>query len=95
MVVIKVIEEGSKVIICVFIGNIFVVVVVYVVCVGIMAFVLIFEGKIVMGKLVQVMMYGVIMLQICGNFDVGMQFVKDVVKEVSVMIVNLINLFCL
>lgn len=52
MVVVKVKEEGSNMVICVFIGNIFVVVVVYVLCVGMCCIVVILNGKIVMGKLV-------------------------------------------
>lgn len=52
MVVVKVKEEGLEVIICVLIGNILVLVVVYVVCFGMKCIIVIFEGKIVYGKLV-------------------------------------------
>lgn len=52
MVVVKVKEEGVEVVICVFIGNIFVVVVVYVICVGLKVYIVILEGKVVLGKLV-------------------------------------------
>lgn len=52
MVVVKVKEEGNDMIMCVLIGNIFVVVVVYVVCVNMKCIVIILNGKIVFGKFV-------------------------------------------
>ncbi|MCC2639531.1 MAG: threonine synthase, partial [Moraxellaceae bacterium] len=55
------------------------------------AFVLIPEGKIAMGKLAQAMMYGAITLQIRGNFDEGMELVKQVAEHAPVTIVNSIN----
>lgn len=51
MVIFKVKEVGVKVVICVSIGNILVVVVVYVWWVGLWVFVIIFDGYVVLGKL--------------------------------------------
>jgi len=58
-----------------------------------MAFVLIPEGKIAIGKLAQTMMYGAKVIQIRGNFDEGMSLVKQVAGSAPVTIVNSINPF--
>src|SRR3989338_4245037 len=58
---------------------------------GITCFVIIPEGKIALGKLAQAMIHGAIVIQIHGNFDAGMQIVKDVANEAPVTIVNSIN----
>ena len=91
MAVTKAVEEGSKAIICASTGNTSAAAAAYAARAGITAFVLIPEGKIAMGKLAQTMMYGAVILQIRGNFDEGMQLVKEVAKEAPVTIVNSIN----
>lgn len=91
MAVTKAVEEGSKAIICASTGNTSAAAAAYAARAGITAFVLIPEGKIAMGKLAQAMMYGAITLQIRGNFDEGMQLVKEVAQEAPVTIVNSIN----
>ncbi|HAG97034.1 MAG: threonine synthase [Pseudomonadales bacterium] len=91
MAVTKAVEEGSKAIICASTGNTSAAAAAYAARAGITAFVLIPEGKIAMGKLAQAMMYGAVTLQIRGNFDEGMQLVKDVAQEAPVTIVNSIN----
>ncbi len=91
MAVTKAVEEGSKAIICASTGNTSAAAAAYAARAGIKAFVLIPEGKIAMGKLAQAMMYGAITLQIRGNFDEGMQLVKEVAEEAPVTIVNSIN----
>lgn len=93
MAVTKAVEEGSKAIICASTGNTSASAAAYAARAGIKAFVLIPEGKIAMGKLAQAMMYGAITLQIRGNFDDGMQLVKEVAAEAPVTIVNSINPF--
>ena len=93
MAVTKAVEEGSKAIICASTGNTSAAAAAYAARAGIRAFVLIPEGKIAMGKLAQAMMYGAITLQIRGNFDEGMQLVKEVAGEAPVTIVNSINPF--
>ncbi|MBA53662.1 MAG: threonine synthase [Pseudomonadales bacterium] len=93
MAVTKAVEEGSKAIICASTGNTSAAAAAYAARAGITAFVLIPEGKIAMGKLAQAMMYGAITLQIRGNFDEGMQLVKEVAEEAPVTIVNSINPF--
>ena len=44
-----------------------------------------------MGKLAQAMMYGAVIMQIRGNFDQGMELVKEVAHEAPVTIVNSVN----
>ncbi len=91
MAVTKAVEEGSKAIICASTGNTSAAAAAYAARAGITAFVLIPEGKIALGKLSQAMMHGAVVIQIKGNFDVGMQLVKDVATEAPVTIVNSIN----
>lgn len=91
MAVTKAVEAGSKAIICASTGNTSAAAAAYAARAGIKAFVLIPEGKIAMGKMAQAMMYGAITLQIRGNFDAGMQLVKEVADQAPVTIVNSIN----
>ncbi|MBD3609091.1 MAG: threonine synthase [Gammaproteobacteria bacterium] len=91
MAVTKAVEEGSKAIICASTGNTSAAAAAYAARAGITAFVLIPDGKIALGKLAQAMMHGAVVIQIKGNFDEGMQLVKDVAAEAPVTIVNSIN----
>ncbi|MBL4585275.1 MAG: threonine synthase [Pseudomonadales bacterium] len=93
MAVTKAVEDGSEAIICASTGNTSASAAAYAARAGIKAFVLIPEGKIAMGKLAQAMMYGAEIIQISGNFDEGMELVKQVAKEAPVTIVNSINPF--
>jgi threonine synthase len=93
MAVTKAVEEGSRAIICASTGNTSAAAAAYAARAGITAFVIIPEGKIAMGKLAQAMMYGAVTIQINGNFDDGMQLVKEVAEEAPVTIVNSINPF--
>jgi len=91
MAVTRAVEEGSRAIICASTGNTSASAAAYAARAGITAFVLIPEGKIALGKLAQAMMHGAIVLQIRGNFDAGMQLVKDIAMAAPVTIVNSIN----
>lgn len=91
MAVTKAVEDGSKAIICASTGNTSAAAAAYAARAGIKAFVLIPEGKIAMGKLAQAVMHGAVVIQIRGNFDDGMQLVKDVAEHAPVTIVNSIN----
>ncbi len=93
MAVTKAVEEGSEAIICASTGNTSASAAAYAVRAGIKAFVLIPDGKIALGKLAQTLMYGAEIIQINGNFDKGMQLVKDVAEHAPVTIVNSINPF--
>ena len=91
MAVTKAVEGGSRAVICASTGNTSASAAAYAARAGITAFVLIPEGKIALGKLAQAMMHGAVVLQIRGNFDAGMQLVKEVADEAPVTIVNSIN----
>ena len=93
MAVTKAVEEGARAIICASTGNTSASAAAYAARAGITAFVLIPEGKIAMGKLAQAMMHGAVVLQIKGNFDAGMELVKQVAQHAPVTIVNSINPF--
>jgi len=93
MAVTKAVEEGSRAIICASTGNTSASAAAYAARAGITCFVLIPEGKIALGKLAQAMIHGAVVIQIEGNFDAGMQLVKDVAKTAPVTIVNSINPF--
>jgi len=93
MAVTKAVEEGSKAIICASTGNTSAAAAAYAARAVITAFVLIPDGKIALGKLAQAMMHGAVVIQIHGNFDDGMQLVKEVGEEAPVTIVNSINPF--
>ena len=93
MAVTKAVEEGSKAIICASTGNTSAAAAAYAARAGITAFVLIPDGKIALGKLAQAMMHGAVVIQIKGNFDAGMQLVKDVAEHAPVTVVNSINPF--
>jgi threonine synthase len=91
MAVTKAVEEGSRAIICASTGNTSAAAAAYAARAGITCFVIIPEGKIALGKLAQAMIHGAVVIQIQGNFDAGMQIVKDVAREAPVTIVNSIN----
>ncbi|MED5388236.1 MAG: threonine synthase [Pseudomonadota bacterium] len=91
MAVTKAVEEGSTAIICASTGNTSAAAAAYAARAGITAFVIIPEGKIAMGKLAQAMMYGAVIMQIRGNFDQGMELVKQVAEKAPVTIVNSVN----
>ncbi len=93
MAVTRAVEEGSRAIICASTGNTSASAAAYAARAGIRAFVLIPDGKIALGKLAQAMMHGATVIQIRGNFDAGMQLVKEVGESAPVTIVNSINPF--
>jgi len=93
MAVTKAVEAGSQAIICASTGNTSAAAAAYAARAGIRAFVLIPEGKIALGKLAQTLMYDAKIIQISGNFDQGMQLVKEVAEHAPVTIVNSINPF--
>jgi threonine synthase len=91
MAVTQAVAEGSHAIICASTGNTSAAAAAYAARAGITAFVLIPEGKIALGKLAQAMIHGAVVIQVRGNFDVGMRLVKEVANHAPVTIVNSIN----
>ena len=84
-------EEGSKAIICASTGNTSASAAAYAARAGMECFVLIPEGNVALGKMVQAIMHGATVLQIKGNFDEGMRLVREVGREMPVTVVNSIN----
>jgi threonine synthase len=91
MAVTQAVAEGSHAIICASTGNTSAAAAAYAARAGITAFVLIPEGMIALGKLAQAMIHGAVVIQVRGNFDVGMRLVKEVADHAPVTIVNSIN----
>lgn len=89
----KAVEEGSRAIICASTGNTSASAAAYAARAGIAAFVLIPEGKIARGKLVQASIHGATVIQIQGNFDAGMRLVREMAETTPVTVVNSINPF--
>jgi threonine synthase len=85
------VQNGKKATVCSSTGNTSASASAYSARAGITAFVLIPDGKIAQGKLAQAMMHGAVVLQIAGNFDQGMQIVKEIANHAPVEIVNSIN----
>ncbi len=85
------VAEGARAIICASTGNTSASAAAYAARAGLTAFVIIPDGQIALGKLAQAMMHGAVVIQIKGNFDQGMQLVKDVAGNAPVTIVNSVN----
>jgi threonine synthase len=91
MAITQAVSEGSQAVICASTGNTSASAAAYAARAGIKAFVLIPDGKIAMGKLAQTLMYDATIIQINGNFDQGMNLVKEIADHAPVTIVNSIN----
>lgn len=89
----KALEEGSKAVICASTGNTSASASAYAARAGVKAIVLIPEGKIALGKLVQALVHGAHVIQIKGNFDEALNIVKALVKKYPITLVNSINPF--
>lgn len=87
----KAVEDGAKAVVCASTGNTSAAAAAYAARAGIRCFVLIPEGNIALGKLAQAMIHGAVVLQIQGNFDQGMQLVKQIAETAPLTIVNSIN----
>jgi threonine synthase len=87
----KAMEEGSRAVICASTGNTSASASAYAAKAGIKAIVLIPEGKIATGKLVQAMIHGAMVIQIKDNFDQALNIVRALVNEYPMTLVNSIN----
>ncbi len=85
------VAEGCRAIVCASTGNTSASAAAYAARSGMRAFVLIPEGKIAMGKLAQAIIHGAEVLQIRGNFDVGMRIVRELAEEGPITLVNSVN----
>jgi threonine synthase len=91
MAITKAVEEGARAVICASTGNTSAACAAYAARAGIKAFVIVPEGNIALGKLAQALMHGAVVMQIAGNFDQGLDIVKQIGESLPVTIVNSIN----
>ncbi|HTL48196.1 MAG TPA: threonine synthase [Verrucomicrobiae bacterium] len=93
MAISKAMEDKSKAVICASTGNTSASAAAYASRCGMKCFVLIPEGKIAKGKLMQAYRYGAKVIIIKGNFDQALELVKKVGEKTPITIVNSINPF--
>ena len=85
------VREGYRAVICASTGNTSASAAAYAARAGVPCFVVIPSGKIAMGKLAQAIAHGAVVLQIGGNFDSGMQIVKEMAETRGLAVVNSVN----
>lgn len=91
MAISKAVEDGSKAVICASTGNTSASAAAYASRCGLKCFVLIPEGKIAKGKLMQAYRYGAKVIIVKGNFDQALELVKKIGENTPITIVNSIN----
>ena len=91
MAVTKALESGLKAVMCASTGNTSASAAAYAARAGLDCFVLIPEGKIALGKLSQAIAHGAKVLQIQGNFDQALEFVRIICEELPIALVNSVN----
>jgi threonine synthase len=91
MAISKAVEDNSKAVICASTGNTSASAAAYASRAGLDAIVIIPEGKIALGKLVQAMIHDAEIIQIEGNFDKALEIVREMVKKYPITLVNSIN----
>jgi threonine synthase len=87
------VREGAKAVICASTGNTAASAAAYAARAGVTCAVIIPEGKIAMGKLAQTLIHGARVVSIAGNFDRGLEFVRDLVERHPISLVNSVNEF--
>ena len=87
----KAVEAGSKAVMCASTGNTSASAAAYACRCGLKCYVLIPEGKIAKGKLLQAYRYGSKVIMIEGNFDKALELVKEITQEGKITLVNSIN----
>jgi threonine synthase len=90
----KALEENVKVVACASTGNTSASLAAYAAKAGIKSLVLIPEGKVALGKIVQAIIHGAKIIQINGDFDEALKAVKELVKfHPQICLLNSINPF--
>jgi threonine synthase len=87
----KALEEGATAVICASTGNTSASAAAYAARAGMRCVVLIPEGKIAMGKLSQALMHGAMAIAIEGNFDLALEYVKEISNRRPITLVNSLN----
>lgn len=91
MAVSKAVERGAKVVVCASTGNTSASAAAYATRAGIVAAVLVPEGKIAMGKLSQAIAHSAQLLQVRGNFDDCLAIARELDEQYPVHLVNSVN----
>lgn len=91
MAISKAVEEGAKAVICASTGNTSASAAAYAARAGLKCFVLIPEGKIALGKLVQALMHQAVVIGIKGNFDQALALVRQLSANYPLCLVNSLN----
>jgi threonine synthase len=87
------VREGAKAVICASTGNTAASAAAYAARAGITCAVIVPEGKIAMGKLAQTLIHGARVVSVAGNFDRGLEFVRELVERHPISLVNSVNEF--
>ncbi len=87
----KAVEAESKAVMCASTGNTSASAAAYACRCGLKCYVLIPEGKIAKGKLLQAYRYGAKVIMIEGNFDRALELVQEMTKDGKITLVNSIN----
>jgi len=87
----KALEADSKAIMCASTGNTSASAAAYAAYCGLTAIIVVPEGKIALGKLVQAIIYGAKILAIDGNFDQALNIVRTLTEKHPVTLVNSLN----
>ena len=91
MAISKALEDGSKAVMCASTGNTSASAAAYASRCGVKCFVLVPEGNIAKGKLLQAYRYGAKVIMVKGNFDDALNLVKEITKTHPITLVNSIN----
>jgi threonine synthase len=91
MAITKAAEEGAKAVICASTGNTSASAAAYATKAGLISGVLVPQGKIAMGKLSQALMHGAEVVAIEGNFDLALNYVKEIATRHPITLVNSVN----
>ena len=93
MAVSKALEDGARAIMCASTGNTSASAAAYASRCGLKCFVLVPEGNIAKGKLLQAFRYGAKVIVLKGNFDQAFDLVKTITSTTPIKLVNSINPF--
>lgn len=93
MAISKAMESKTEAVMCASTGNTSASAAAYASRCGLKCFVLIPEGKIAKGKLIQAYRYGARVIMVKGNFDQALDMVKEITKDGRITLVNSINPF--
>src|SRR6202035_2705509 len=87
------VRDGSKAVICASTGNTAASAAAYAAKAGLTCAVIVPDGKIAIGKLAQTLIHGARVIAVEGNFDRGLELVRELVEKHPITLVNSVNEF--